>query len=255
MSLTARVAKRREIDVAECVDRLATEGYAIIGDWLDRATADKLRTAIDDYIDGDAGNVQRNTDDRIIGFEHLDPAAEDYRGDAFLEQIATAYMGSEQKVLFTMANRLKVILGQVARSGGFWHRDRKARQFKALTYLSDVKIENGAFCIVPRSATRELFEDDIEQTGFAFDGQRWEDGDIAPFLARIKDRILPIEAEAGTCVLFDGSLIHGGLPISSGVRYAMTNYYYGQSEINLKKMQAKMVPAVKPLEMPAFSTV
>ena len=254
MSVKANVEARSEIDVAECVRRLTVDGYVIITGWLDQASSGHLRSKIDDYVDGNSENVQHNADDRIIGFEHLDPLAENYKHDAFLEEVASTYMNGEQKVFFTMANRVKVVPGKTVRSGGRWHRDRKARQFKSLTYLSDVKVENGAFCIIPRSARPEPFEPAIRETRFEFEGQRWDDRDINPFLKRIEDNVLPIEGPTGTCVMFDSSLIHSGLPISAGTRYAMTNYYYGPGELNLEKMRVKMAPAVKPLEMPVFAT-
>lgn len=254
MPAKLKVAEHGKIGVSECVERLANDGYVVIAGWLDRSETANLGAVIDRYIDGDGHNVQRNSDDRIIGFEHLDARAEAYKHDAFFEEVASTYMGVEQKSFFTMANRVKVVPGKTVRSGGRWHRDRKARQFKALTYLSDVKVENGAFCIVPRSARPEPFEPAIRETNFEFEGQRWDDRDINPFLRKIQDDVLPIEGPAGSCVLFDSSLIHSGLPISDGVRYAMTNYYYGPGELDLKKMRAKMAPAVKPLEMPAFKT-
>jgi predicted 2-oxoglutarate/Fe(II)-dependent dioxygenase YbiX len=105
---------------------------------------------------------------------------------------------------------------------------------------------------VRRSAKPELFADAIAATRFEFRNKRWDDGDIDPFLSRVGKDVVPIEGPAGTLVLFDSSLIHSGLPIREGQRYAITNYYYAADEIDLEKMRAKFAPSVKPIEMPQF---
>lgn len=111
---------------------------------------------------------------------------------------------------------------------------------------------NGAFCIVRRSARPEPFTDSIAATGFVFADVRWDDDEIEPFLARLGHEVVPIEGEAGTLVLFDSSLIHSGLPIRVGHRYALTNYYYAAGEIDLARMAEKFAPAVQPLKLPRF---
>ena len=183
----------------------------------------------------------------------LSPAIAAYKHHDLLERVASSYMGREQKALFTMGNRLRATPGKKTRSGGRWHRDRKGRQFKSLVYLTDCVRRNGSFCIVRRSAKPEPFADAIAATNFAFPDIRWDDGDIDPFLARLGEDVIPIEGAAGTLVLFDSSLIHSGLPIRTGHRYALTNYYYGPGEIDLDKMADKFSPAVQPFEMPHFS--
>lgn len=252
MVASAKSTERRQV-MQEALEALREDGFAVISGWMSRNQASELCSLMDEWIDGNPDYVQRNSDDRIFGAEHLSPKISDYKHDDLLEGVAESYMGLEQRALFTMGNRLRAIPGKKARSGGRWHRDRKARQFKSLVYLTDCKRENGSFCIVRRSAKAELFAKAIEATRFDFPNQRWDDDHINPFLARVEGDVVPIEGPAGTLVLFDSSLIHSGLPIQAGHRYALTNYYYGPGEIDLPKMRTKFAPAVQPLEMPHFS--
>jgi ectoine hydroxylase-related dioxygenase (phytanoyl-CoA dioxygenase family) len=237
---------------ADTLGHLEREGFAVVPNWLDRGEADAIVALMDAWIDANADRVQRKSDDRIFGAEHLAPAIAAHKHDGRLEHIASTYMGREQKALFTLGNRLRATPGKKTRSGGRWHRDRKGRQFKSLVYLTDCVRRNGAFCIVPRSATPDRFVDAIAATRFNFPALRWDDGDIEPFLAKLGDDVVPIEGAAGTLVLFDSSLIHSGLPIRVGHRYALTNYYYAEGEIDLDKMADKFAPAVRPFEMPRF---
>ncbi len=237
---------------ANALRALERDGFAVVPNWLDRAEADALTVLLDTWIDGHGDRVQHKGDDRVFGAEHISPAIAAFKHDAALEGIAAAYMGSEQKALFTLANRLRATPGKKTRSGGRWHRDRKGRQFKSLVYLTDCVRRNGAFCIVRRSARPEPFTDSIAATGFVFADVRWDDDEIEPFLARLGHEVVPIEGEAGTLVLFDSSLIHSGLPIRVGHRYALTNYYYAAGEIDLARMAEKFAPAVQPFELPRF---
>jgi len=251
--VTSALGGHGEQIVQDALKALNEDGFAVISGWIPQDRAKELCDLIDAWIDGNPDRVQRNADDRVFGAEHLSPTIAAYKHDGVLERIAATYMGREQKALFTMGNRLRSVEGESKRSGGRWHRDRKARQFKSLVYLTDCKRENGSFCIVRRSANAELFTDAIASTRFDFPNQRWDDSHIDPFLAQVGSDVVPIEGAAGTLVLFDSSLIHSGLPIRMGQRYALTNYYYAAGEIDLPKVRSKFAPAVQPLEMPQFA--
>jgi hypothetical protein len=237
---------------ADVLGHLERAGFAVVPDWLGRGQAEAIVALMDAWIDANTDRVQHKGDDRVFGAEHLSPTIAAYKHDATLERLAAAYMGSEQKAVFTLGNRLRATPGKKTRSGGRWHRDRKGRQFKTLVYLTDCVRRNGSFCIVRRSAGPEPFADAITATDFAFSDVRWDDGDIEPFLAKLGDAVVPVEGAAGTLVLFDSSLIHSGLPIRVGHRYALTNYYYADGEIDLDKVADKFAPAVRPFERPQF---
>lgn len=265
MAVSAQVRSQDDVGAAqpevearpiddEALRQLQQDGFAVVPDWLDADRAKDLIQVMDAWIDRNPDRVQQKGDDRIFGAEHLSPLIAAYKHDRTLERIASAYMGTEQRALFTMGNRLRAVPGKKTRSGGRWHRDRKARQFKSLVYLTDCVRRNGSFCIVRRSARPEPFAEAIAATRFDFPNQRWDDPDINPFLEQVDGEVVPIEGPAGTLVLFDSSLIHSGLPIRTGHRYALTNYYYADGEIDLAKMDDKFSPAVQRFEMPDFSS-
>ncbi len=39
------------------------------------------------------------------------------------------------------------------------------------------------------------------------------------------DRLKTLTGKAGTLVLVDTSIIHRGIPVKNGIRYALTNYF------------------------------
>ena len=46
------------------------------------------------------------------------------------------------------------------------------------------------------------------------------------------ERLKTLTAKAGTVVLVDTSTIHRGLPLKNGTRYALTNYFFENTQIN-----------------------
>ena len=46
------------------------------------------------------------------------------------------------------------------------------------------------------------------------------------------ERLKTLTGKAGTVVLVDTSTIHRGTPLKNGVRYALTNYFFENSQIN-----------------------
>ena len=46
------------------------------------------------------------------------------------------------------------------------------------------------------------------------------------------EKKITLTGNAGTLILFDGSLIHRGTPILKGKRYALTNYYFPKKDFN-----------------------
>lgn len=160
-------------------------------------------------------------------------------------------MGEQQKSLFAMASRLEHVKGKARRSGGDWHRDRMAPQFKTLVYLSDVSSQNGPFCLLPKSDTIWPYGQFCTETGFDYFAGRWRPEAFASFYERAKDYLKIFVASKGTVILFNSSNIHSGLPICEGCRYAITNYFYGR-DMDIQKMRSKWVPCARPIGMPEF---
>lgn len=140
-----------------------------------------------------------------------------------------------------------------------FHRDRMAPQFKSLVYLSDVSRQNGPFCLFPKSNTCLFPKSNTiwpygkacQDTGFDFFATRWDPETFSPFYEKTKAYLKIFLGRKGTVVLFDSSNIHSGLPIETGRRYAITNYYYEKST-NIKKIADKFSVGARPIVMPAF---
>lgn len=110
-------------------------------------------------------------------------------------------------------------------SGGGWHRDSFAAQYKAFAYLSDVQREElGAFCFVPGSNSLVFLGLSALHRMWS-GGHRYSDAAIRA-LGRFGFRYRPILLEAGLPFFVNTSLIHRGLPILTGERLMATIYMF-----------------------------
>lgn len=236
--------------IEDAVRALDGTGYYVIDDFLPRHDCDGLCAAIDNYIKQHPENISGNTrtDDRIFAAEYVSDPIRDYKYHAGIKAIGSSYLGTEQDVLFSMANRIIAKTDVSIRSGGRWHRDRRTRQFKSMLYLSDVGAENGPFSLLPESSmTAEKYDSAARKTGFDYSDQRWSDTDISPFLKMVGQNLKIFTAVRGTLIMFDSSLIHSGQKIKSGSRYALTNYFYDRKEISIQKSRKKWAVSAGPI--------
>jgi hypothetical protein len=227
-------------------------GFFVLRDFLPPDDCDELVQLVDDTVEHRPEIVRSGSDKRIFGADVLDPRIQAFRTDAFLQHVGEHLIGVPQRSLLTLANRLSPVAGKPRRSGGDWHRDRLAPQFKALVYLSDVGPKNGPFSMLPQSNRIWPFGRIAAKTGFDFLGQRWKQSEFEDFQNAVQDEIQIFTAEKGTAVLFDSSNIHSGQPIVEGRRYALTNYYYSEWELDLTKMEKKFHILARPLSMPKY---
>ena len=129
-------------------------------------------------------------------------------------------------------------------SGGGWHRDSNAGQFKSLLYLSNVEKENGPLQIIKNSNNNLLNFKIFIKLNKKFPTYRFSNEDINKIVKR-KD-IVEITGGAGTLILFNTSMLHRGSPIRAGTRYAITNYFYpvkkiSENEIKFEKRITKKI--------------
>ncbi|QLC26650.1 phytanoyl-CoA dioxygenase family protein [Parasphingopyxis algicola] len=241
-----------ETDFDRHVYELFKKGFFVVENYWDASRCERIRNEMDDFITARPENVWTGSDQRIFGFEEVSADAQEFKVDPTLERIGHMLTGIEQKCLFVMANRLKATEGELRRSGGNWHRDRLRPQFKAMVYLSDVKLTNGPFSIFEGSDRLWPYAKISRETDFNFESQRWSQNEFHPFLAAAKKFHHVFEARSGTLIVFNSSLIHSGIPIEDGSRYAMTNYYYGKSEIDIPRLQKKYIWSVEKLKMPEY---
>lgn len=213
---------------------LTKHGYAVVPHFYDRQKCSFLRTEIDRLIAEQPDVVQNDTrlsDQRIFGSERASPAIMDFHSAQFPISIGEHY-GERRLVSFsTLAGRLSAKPGNLG-SGQGWHRDAFHFQFKAMVYLSDVGTENGPFQLLDASHQgARVFRDTILAGLASAPNTRLTDQQIDALLRANPARLQTFVAPAGTMILFDSSTIHRGSPISTGTRYALTNYYYDPAHI------------------------
>ena len=130
-----------------------------------------------------------------------------------------AYFRSHFKIYSAEIYRL-VPTQQAMEASGLWHTDNYPPGIlKAMIYLTDCTRTNGALRVHPRPLTRRLL-----RAGF-FDRHHTE-----PFAGRLASHHVPLEAPAGSVVLWDSNLIHRGTPPDEGLRDAIAFKFLPSTE-------------------------
>jgi hypothetical protein len=162
---------------------------------------------------------------RLFGVERISPELGVLWNDELLQRVQRAYCSTETDVGFTMANRIEAREGNLG-SGNGWHRDSvRGRQFKAIAYLNDVGPENGPFQYMRRShRVWHRFQTALRLSA-PYDQNRFDDGSFDQLFEHDAE-VFTFTASKGTVLLADTTGLHRGRPLASGVRYAMTNYYF-----------------------------
>jgi len=124
-----------------------------------------------------------------------------------------------------MAGRVTAAPGNRG-SGGGWHRDSFARQFKAIIYLDDVDESRGPFEYLTETTSLGSMVRDIWRGGLAYGQTRLPETQVEPLIAGRPGALRTVTGRAGTLVLADTRGIHRGMPIATGARHALTNYYF-----------------------------
>lgn len=195
---------------------------------LDRDTCRRLCSIIDAEIE--SGSHKRlwvdneKSDYRILGFEKLidEGCKKALNIDEKIVQIEK-YLGKKVGSWCLMANRLTPAESGKG-SGGGVHRDSAYRhQIKFIWYLSDVNPENGPFAYSP-GTNKKIIRDKRTPVGET----------------RAENVVLEeiVTGPAGTILVCDTKCLHGGLPIKTGTRYALTLYTYSQKN-GVKRLYEK----------------
>ena len=98
--------------------------------------------------------------------------------------------------------------------------------------MSDVTAENGPFQFLADSHKLGSVLSDIWYGNLDYMQYRIRDDQIDAILKGNASRLKTYTAKAGTLILVDTSSIHRGMPIREGVRYALTNYYFPERNID-----------------------
>jgi len=206
-------------------------GYVVIPDFFDQEQCQNCINDIDMMIKNNEKLVQKQEDLRIFGAEELSENIKKFFDDPLLNKLAESYNAVPTCCAFTLAGRIKATGHEEEfGSGGPWHRDSYFRQFKSLIYLNDVDENNGPFQLIHQSHMTK--EEDRKTANLEHMQSSFLQDTVDKIIKVNPDRLKSLTGKAGTLVLVDTSIIHRGIPLKKGVRYALTNYFFERSQIN-----------------------
>lgn len=208
-------------------------GYTVIQDFFDKDQCNACIKDMDWMFENKKEFVQESeyADSRIFGAEHLSENINKFATDKLLNDLANAYNAVPTCCGFTLAGIIKAT-GHEYGSGGSWHRDSYFRQFKSLLYLTDVDENHGPFQVIRESHKQKKISSDTKSGNLESMQCQFNQEIIEKILKEEPDRLVSFTAKAGTVVLVDTSVIHRGVSLKEGTRYALTNYFFEKSQIN-----------------------
>jgi hypothetical protein len=208
-------------------------GYAVVPEFLDIETCDACTKDMDWMFENKKEFLRESDfgDSRIFGAEELSKNIKKFGNNDLLNKLANAYYAVPACNGFTLAGKM-ITTGHEYGSGGSWHRDSYLRQFKSLIYLNDVTEENGPFQVLLNSHKSEQIKLDKKIASLDEMQSSFPHEIIQKIIDSDPSRLHTLTGKAGTMVLVDTSAIHRGAPLKSGIRYALTNYFFEKSQIN-----------------------
>lgn len=222
--------KARATRNPQIVTALDTRGYHVVENYWQPHRCDAAIEAIDCLLQQPETRTDPDAspgDERIFAANLLSSAVDLY-GDAFLKQLMLElFQTSESRLVgVTLANRIRATAGGVG-SGKGWHRDTAIKaQYKAILYLCDVTDQNGAFQYISGSANQgAIYREYLRGTSTIL-AHRYDQTESPAIVTQNQDMLETFAASAGTLLLVNTRGVHRGMPLDSGIRYALTNYYF-----------------------------
>lgn len=182
------------------------------------------------------------SDNRLFGVEKVSDLDEIRKiNNSELIDEVTSIFYNDMYSGFTMAAKM-VFQPNNLGSGGGWHRDSaQKKQIKSILYLCDVEQQGGPFQYLEKSHLPHNVFADTFIFGCLPNQRRFSDDEIEKIKETKKYKLATLTAKAGTLILADTRGLHRGMPIQKGSRYALTNYFWGGSNIpeHIKKLCVK----------------
>ena len=215
------------------LSKLEAEGICIVENFWSKELCARACREVDRIIEHYPKYVNGNAkaDQRVYGANNASELIATFANDMILASVASAYNHEPTSTAFTLAARMPTSLDNQG-SGEGWHRDAFLRQFKAILYLSDVGPSNGPFQMILDSHRRHRVLSDMRAGQLKYMQYRLTNSQIHQIIADEPARNITCVAPAGTLILVDTSTLHRGMPIEDGTRYALTNYYFHETQID-----------------------
>lgn len=206
-------------------------GFIVIPDFFDTDFCNACIKDIDCMLENKKEFVHTQEDLRIFGAEDLSDNISKFANDELFNILANTYNATPTCNAFTLAGKI-VYSGQEFGSGGSWHRDSIFRQFKSIVYLTNVDENNGPFQVVINSHLPKQIQQDEKSANLDSMQSRFDQQTVERLLKQNPERLKTLTGKAGIVILVDTSIIHRGIPMKKGTRYALTNYFFEKTQIN-----------------------
>jgi hypothetical protein len=225
--------KRPDFDALSAA--IMRHGVAIVPGYWSAERCAEARAEIDRLIAAYPATVRifsAGSDKRMFGVEAVSPLLASFHSDPFLRGVGEWIGGLELYNFATLGARIDATADNNG-SGDGWHRDAYGFQFKSILYLSDAGEDSGAFEFLEGSHKRwrALVDTAIANLPRA-PVSRYADEAINALTGYPGFSVKCCSGKAGTLLLANTSCIHRGRPLSAGVRYALTNYYYHPYQVD-----------------------
>jgi hypothetical protein len=206
-------------------------GFTVIPEFFDTDFCNSCIKDLDWMFENKKEFVHTQSDLRIFGAEDLSENIFKFGNNELFNNLANIYNSTPTSNAFTLANKI-FDSNEEFGSGGSWHRDSIFRQFKAIVYLNDVDENNGPFEVIMNSHTPKQIKKDEKSANYESMQSRFNAEEVNTLVKQNPERLKTLTGKAGTVILVDTSVIHRGIPLKQGTRYALTNYYFENSQIN-----------------------
>lgn len=226
--------KNTRPETKNLLSQVARDGVAVIENYWTREQCDQAISEIDSAIERYPEAVRvfsGGADKRMFGTEMVSPMALAFHDDDYLRAFGECCGNLGLYNFATLAARIDATSDNRG-SGDGWHRDAFGFQFKSIIYLTDVTLENGPFeYLVGSHKTWRVVVDSALGRLPAPPQSRIEAEAVEALLSSGKVVSQKYLAKAGTVVLANTAGVHRGMPLRSGQRYALTNYYYHHYQV------------------------
>jgi len=244
-ALIAHIRRARP-DMVSRLAELQRHGVTTIEGYWTAERCAAARAELDELMRSQPKCVRHfsnNSDKRVFGVEMAGPTLRLFHEDPFLKSVGEVAGGLKLYNLATLGARIDAVEANRG-SGDGWHRDAFGFQFKAIIYLCDVSEENGPFEYV--CGSQKAWRVGLDYALGRFPVPPDSRVDAEAMNRMIADGVLRprrFTAKCGTLLLVNTAGIHGGTPLKSGHRYALTNYYYFPYQIG-RSLVDKFEPLV-----------
>lgn len=219
-----------EEDVLAITKILREKGYVALEGYFSAEQCALMRNEIDTILDKYSDYVQtdsHDSDHRLFGGNNASALINDlYWNNELLKNVRNCFYEHEDIVGSTLVARMDAKAENLG-SGGGWHRDMIfGRQIKSIAYFSEVKLENGPFQLLTNSHKDSSILETIARCDVKAFQNRFSNDDIEKITKEGDYETLTFTAKEGILLLVDTTSIHRGMPIQTGSRYALTNYWF-----------------------------